>query len=305
MALRQVLEENLNADQLQHTLARQDPATDAKSARAPAIPKEVQGYLFSISFKKPVEFMSYEIFEVVEAVVKAEIEEITFLHDPISKLIIEAIVQLTEEISASRLKGLHLHKFKGSKMRLRLFSNEETFLSYLENRSNDKLSKISLPLPQSTPVVYVQGFNGSEQELHRFFSRCGMINFIHRNESSNLKFDMIFFNSNAAAQKAFRTFNGIISKYGDLIVNPFYKKAEERAFAVVNCTDLKSLDSFVSNIGSVESKKIDKNTVYYLMDSIESSSLLCVLLNSRKIGDNHLLTYFVDFEHFHKITPTK
>ena len=232
-----------------------------------------------------------------------KIEEITFFHDPLTDKITEAIVQLTEEIPSSKLKVLHLQKFKGSKMYLRLFSNEEAFLSYLENSSKKKLSKISLPLNQSTPVIYVQGFDGSDQELYNYFSRCGMINFVQKKQIYNLKYYVIFYNSTAAAQKAFRTFNGASSKYGELIVNPFYKKAADRAFAVVNCNDIKSLDSSVSMIGNIESKKIDKETIYYLMDTIEASSLLCVLLNSQKSGKNRLLTYFVDFEHFHKIVP--
>ncbi|KAH0792504.1 hypothetical protein GPJ56_003681 [Histomonas meleagridis] len=291
-------------DTIRYTLQRQDPATQIHNKPVSLALKEVQGYLFSITFDKYIDFSTYELYSFIEQILKTGIEDVSVFRDfQHENKVGVVVIQLAEEITTSKLQSLQHQQFNGATIYVRLFSNENSFLKYLIKSANKKLSNISLPLQQATPPVFVQNFHGEEKDLYQFFARCGQITCIKVTHIGDLRFYIIFFGSTAAARIAYRTFNGFPTKNGELIVTPFFKRACERAFVVTDCTDIEELKDFISNIGVIDQIKLGRDgNIYVLMETIDASSNACILLNSRKIGLNHVSTHFIEYESFNKIT---
>lgn len=282
----------------------QEQRSIAPSGLNAMIEDDVYGYLIAASFQVSADgFASYEIYNFLEETLKTELEDLSVFRNPHGMPTGIVVAQLRELVSATRLARIHTREFKGSPVKLRLFTSKSDFHKFIRNESANRLEKIKLKLDESVPLIYACGFpNFTDDQILDFFSQTGQIEHLTKYPYKDGYYYTIEYSNTGEAITTSRTFRDY--RLGDqtLQVGILYKSAAERTFAVHHCPNFDWLKTEIKYFGVIEDFKITKDDdAYIMMDSIESAKAACLLLNRRIYNDVQITTNFIDYDYFKRV----
>lgn len=280
------------------TILQTDPLVKILKVKNKVIASEVSGYLFAIELEAK-DFTSFEIYNFIEIKLEKEVADIVIMHNEAGNATGIILVQLIEPITESHLNILNECQFDGSSIHTILFKSLNEYDQYLDLLIKSKLSKISLPIKRATPQIYIYNFVGDENELEELLQKCGQINLIQKKIIKDFCYYIVCFANEGSARLCYRTFNRFPYNGTNIIASPYFPRATERVVGIRGCFDLIWLKQQVSFFGIIEQDKITNDgTAYFLMNSPESSKLVCMLLFGREYQNNFLDTFFVDYHTF-------
>ncbi|OHT04722.1 hypothetical protein TRFO_06145 [Tritrichomonas foetus] len=259
---------------------------------------EPSGTLISIKMD-PIDFEEYELYNFVESTIRIELLDLSAFKNLDGKPTGIAVAQFSEPVTQSRLRKLHGKKFKKVPVEVRLFTTLGSFQKFCRNVAEFRLQSINLDMKTSPPQVYVLNFNGDEQSVRHFFSRCGQISLVKSFPYKNAVYYTLFFVSEASAKLACRSFDGFEYANQTLVVAPLYKNAAEKQFAIHHVQDPQWLKQEISYFGKIAVfKELTDNICFVMMERLEDAKAACVLLNKKFDNDVQIKTNFIDYIYF-------
>ena len=227
---------------------------------------------------KGYEFRKYEVYEFIESFCSVEIKDVSLLPTEPST----AIVQF-----ASPITDFKNETFKGHRVSFTIFPDELAFSKFIRTRLEPKQRRTQVPF------LIVVDFHGTEEDLRAVFSRASGIT---RESFSHYNYFKVSFSSRSVAEDSYEYYPD-----SDFKVSIVYPDDVERAFAVDNCSNIKSLSDITSKYGELSSGL--NGLIYVLCNSISDSEKLCPLVNCTVIDGKRLTAFFVDSYQYNRQKP--
>lgn len=258
---------------------------------------EVYGSIFVLEILSKA-MSSYEIYMLVEDNLNIEIDDLSIICDSHGKYTGLTIVQLKEQISQSKLNQLVSLQFKGKEITAELITTQDGYKQLIKSIVKKKLETIKLPMNISVPLVFVYGFNGELADAENYFGQCGAVLYIEKKEDHLI----VYFSKESSAKSALINLNLQIFNDSEIRVSLFYPRSAERCFGVRFSNNNHIILKAIREIGNIEShKETNDNSLYILMQNVESSIKACMWLNNQQIDGSYIQTFFMKYSDYKRI----
>jgi hypothetical protein len=266
--------------------------------------EEEKSAKYLIIYTGALDFRGFELQNFIEERTNSNVEDISvFTYENGAHIGISAVV-FAEPIPISVISKIQESLFFGVGLRLRAFPKYSEFQKFMNIHAVERLERIGFTQIQSVPLVYIEGYDGTREELNEQLELFGNINLI-RVQEAQIRVFIVYFDKEASALNACRVLNGASLKGSIVVVKPLFRRAVTQYFAVRGLEAANEVEELCSVYGKISAIKTvqerDSNTFYVFMENLEEAITACTLLSGRKYSDsNSTTTFFITKDRFMK-----